>query len=333
MAQPQIFYYCYDHQYPTGGQKRTYKHVAILNRNGLPTFAWHREPGFRLQWFENDIPVVDAEGFARQFNKERDFLVLPEDLGWDILSYPGKKVIFNKNLYYGFDCFGRDVATCYPYTHPEVVGAIAVSDHNLRHLRFAFPNLDVIKVNTEIDPAVFRWAPLAKKKKLITATEKSLHHLRIVYHLVNARARAGLNNAQEYKWELLWGRTEAEAASLLQDTLLFLFFHADEGLSRMPIEAMKSGCLVAGFQTGALKEVPPMTFQCPYGEYMPLIEFIEQVMLLFPQGIESWEEQSIEKRWGLELEYLAAGEEESVMKAWNHFLHNRKNGLSHCSVT
>ncbi len=318
MNQPQIFYYCYDHQNPTGGQKRTYKHVAILNRNGFPAFAWHREPGYRLQWFENQIPVVDAEGFERRFDKDRDFLVLPEDLGWDILSYPGKKVIFNKNLYYGFNCFGGDVATCYPYTHSDVVGAMVVSDHNLRHLRFAFPQTEIIKVDTEIDSTVFRWAPLSKKKKLVTATGKSPRHLRIIYQLINARSRAGLNNANEYEWELLRGRTEAEAANLFQNSLLFLFFNADEGLSRMPIEAMMSGCLVAGFQPGALKDVPPMTFHCDYGEYMQLVEFIEQVMFLFPQQDKSWE-QSAENGRRLALEYSAAREEESVLRAWDHF--------------
>src|SRR6266542_5500719 len=97
-----IFYFAYDHNRPSGGQKDTYQHVDILNRAGYEAYALHRTKGFRLGWFENSTAIVSDEWFWRRRDEERDIVVLPEDLGPAICSYPGHKVIFNKNLYHGF---------------------------------------------------------------------------------------------------------------------------------------------------------------------------------------------------------------------------------------
>ncbi|MDZ7262908.1 MAG: glycosyltransferase family 1 protein, partial [candidate division KSB1 bacterium] len=77
-----------------------YKHVDILNKHGYPAFALHRQKGFRLIWFDNETNVIYFDEFKRLYHPDRDFLVLPEDLGSKILSFPGQKVIFNQNCYY-----------------------------------------------------------------------------------------------------------------------------------------------------------------------------------------------------------------------------------------
>ncbi len=64
MSAPRIFYWAYDLQRPTGGEKRSYHHVAILRRHGYDARVLHRSRDFRLGWFGNDVPGVGDADFA-----------------------------------------------------------------------------------------------------------------------------------------------------------------------------------------------------------------------------------------------------------------------------
>jgi len=46
----QIFYFCNDHQRPSGGHKLMYRHVDILNDYGLNAHIVHGKRGFVLSW-------------------------------------------------------------------------------------------------------------------------------------------------------------------------------------------------------------------------------------------------------------------------------------------
>ena len=110
MSGARIFYYCYSHNEPLGGQKHTYRHVDILNAHGFEAYALHQKAGFRLTWFENRTRVIDEHGFHQIYDPERDYLALPEVLGARILDFPGRKVIFDKGLYLRLACLPPDGA-------------------------------------------------------------------------------------------------------------------------------------------------------------------------------------------------------------------------------
>ena len=167
MAQLKMFYFCYDHQRPTGGQKQMYRHIDILNKHGHKAFALHTREACRLTWFDNKTAVVGLDEFRRIYHPEQDFLVLPEDLGQRILSFPGQKIIFNQNCYYGFHSFGFKPPPLYPYLHPDVKHVFVGSDHNLEYLTFAFPTLRVSRIYHAVDSGKFVYCPIEKKKKLI----------------------------------------------------------------------------------------------------------------------------------------------------------------------
>jgi hypothetical protein len=90
MSDSRVFYYCYDHDRPTGGQKDTYQHVDTLNKKGIEAYALHFKNEFRLTWFENKTRVIYQSDFKAIYNVARDYIVLPEDLGGRILQFPGK---------------------------------------------------------------------------------------------------------------------------------------------------------------------------------------------------------------------------------------------------
>ena len=169
---PVTYVYSYSHTRPTGGQRDTYSLVDTLNQLGFPAAVFHEAQDFRLQWFRNTTVVISHGEFIRRLKKDRDWVVLPEDLGMRIKEYPGKKIIYNKGIVNGFLSFGNDSHLQYPYSHPEVVASIVVSKHNEAILRYAFPELECYVINPAIDLDLFKFTSLPDKATSIACSAK-----------------------------------------------------------------------------------------------------------------------------------------------------------------
>jgi hypothetical protein len=280
---PRIFYHCYDHNRPTGGQKDTYQHVDVLNRFGLEAYAVHAEPGFRLTWFENTTPVIDANTFRTMHDVDRDYVVLPEDLGEQILSYPGRKIIFNKNVYLG--CRALRDGRVDPYSAADVVGIFAVSEHNARLLRLAYPEKVTSVVHYDIRADRFPRRPLREKAPQIACLPKAPGQISVVYQTLRARAASGHNRLSSFTWVLAENMSEQHFSVLLQESLILVFLSVEEGLPRVPLEAICAGCFVASYRSGPLRECLPADCGVEYGDVQGLIEFIEGIAARFPDGL------------------------------------------------
>src|SRR5688572_7415339 len=130
-----IYYACFAHDEPRGGIKVIYRHVDLLNRAGLEAYVFHPQEKFRVSWFEHDTAIVGPRELARSYDARRDVLVLPEDMiaipaGRELVEGPGKKVIFNQNVFFGFGVFGTAPPGRSPYRAKGVRAVFAVSDHN-----------------------------------------------------------------------------------------------------------------------------------------------------------------------------------------------------------
>ena len=286
---PRIFYYCHRHQTPRGGQKHTYRHVDILTENGIEASVFH--PGnesFRLTWFVNTTHVISESEFYKQVDPQKDFVVLPEDLGPELLNWPGKKIIFNKNVFDGFTCFGRKGMCSHVYTSREVVAAFVVSEHNRRILEYTFPLLDVYHVPLGISPEIFPHTGLTAKKPLIACCAKEPQTTLSVHQVLAARNRQGLNELSRFEWIYLEHYSERQVARILSEALLFLFFNYAEGLGRLPLEALASGCLVAGLAHGPLMEILPRESCFSAGDVVGIVQFVEKVMVSFPHALDQW---------------------------------------------
>ncbi|MBW1980187.1 MAG: glycosyltransferase family 4 protein [Deltaproteobacteria bacterium] len=325
MDQPRIFYFCYDHQNPTGGQKQAYAHVDILNNNGYNAFALHLTEGFRLTWFQNHTRVINLASFKQIYQPQRDILVLPEDLGEKILSFPGQKVIFNQNCYYGFSCFGFSKPRCYPYLDGSVMAVLTVSEHNKRQLQYAFPDLQILRVVNSIDSQRFSYRPVAAKKKIIACLpRKNPLHLNQVYHILQCRAAQRLNNLSDYGWAFMRNFSEEQVAQIFSDSLLFLFLSSEEGLPLMPLEAMLSGCLVFAYDCEPLTEYlnPMNAFLYEKHALGKMIEEIEELAADFPEKLERLQSKSEAAR-ETALWYSRSRQEESLLAAWAAILEEK----------
>lgn len=314
-ATPQIFYFAYRHSRPTGGQKHTYKHVDILNQNGFRSAVFHPGGPFKLDWFPNTTRILTEAEFFSQIDPVNDYVVLPEDLGPQIAQLPGKKIIFNKNIYHGFSCYGNEQPATYPYLSEDVVAAFCVSKHNCDHLRFAFPRLDVYRMFIEIDPTVF-YPPSPFSKKFQVACSTKAHDLiPSLYHTIMARASAGLNNAAAFRWIFINNLDQTETAKLLRESLLFISLSTLEGIGRLPLEAMASGCLVATFKTGPLLESLESYNGYDYGMIIPMIKYIEAVMDCDPSHPNEWSE-TIDTGYERAKYYSLRRQENTLVSAW-----------------
>jgi glycosyltransferase involved in cell wall biosynthesis len=314
-----IYYVAGDSNAPSGGEKHVYQHVDVLNASGFDAHVLHNRSEGRHTWFANNTSVVDYQSFWRMYDMRQDYIVLPEPFGDGILSFPGRKVIFNKNLYYGFKAFGRRQRGRYPYVHDSVAAVFAVSDHNLAHLRFAFPQARIFRMYSHIDATVFRFRPPREKSKRIACVAKADEPFMVLFHMLLARSRAGLNRLGEYEWVFLEGMSEEEVARVLEASLLLVSLSTHEGLPRGVLEALACGCLVFGYGSGPLLECLPEKSRFQPDDLLGMAQAIESITNGFPAGAATLTEWSEAGR-AIALTFTKERQRRHLVDAWREIL-------------
>lgn len=299
-----------------------YRHVDILNRNGYQAYVVHTKKGFRLTWFENDTKVIDWQMFVRLYHKSIDYIVLPENLGSRISAFPGKKVIFNQNIYYGFNVLRFNKINKCPYLDKDVKFVMAVSAHNKRYLKFIFPNIRVRRIYNGIDSRKFVYKTIRQKERIITVlTTKAPMDTSFLYQAILARARQGLNNLKDYRWLFIDSVSEKEMARIFGKTLIFLFLSLYESCPLMPLEAMLSGALVVAYKGGPYSEYlnNSNSFLIDVSNKLGLIKTIEDIVEKFKSRREELTAIS-QKAYESARNYSLEREEKSVIDFWREVL-------------
>ncbi len=299
-----IYFLTPDYSAPSGGVQVIYRHVDILNSNGIPAFVLHRTMGHRCNWFENHTPVVcwDQSVQRRAYFKLRkylqperpreiflrgakalaigsgDFLALPEIYGPELAEIgPGvPKVILNQGCYLTFQGYpldSRPIVT--PYGHADVKGILINSEDGLGYLRYVFPNQPVTRFHLAIDPALFSYQR-EKKRQICYTPRKNELAVRQVVNIL--KARNALNGFELVPFS---GLPQAKVAKLLQESALFLTFGQYEGFGLPPAEAMACGCITIGYHAGGGREFmkPEFSFPIPSGDVISYAETIEEVIM------------------------------------------------------
>lgn len=239
MSAPTLWFLCPDTDVPSGGVRVIYRAVDHLNAAGVAAFVVHGETGFRCTWFDHATPVAWADHIDPV--PGRDVLVLPEVYGPRLAEMaPGvAKVVFNQNAYNTFNGHELPHGT-YAYDHPEVLGAVVVSDDNAAYLRYAFPRLDVRRMSNALDASLF--FP-GDKRPLITFMPRK--NGQDVVQVVNLLAARGALDGFELR--ALHGLSEAEVAEQQRAATMFLSFGYPEGCPVPPKEAMACAALTVGY--------------------------------------------------------------------------------------
>lgn len=314
---PRILYYCYDSNTPAGGEKECYQHVNALTRCGFEAYALHHTPGFRFTWFENTTPILYWRDILP--GDVRNIFVLPENLGLAMKSIRGRKVIFNKGIYSGFKSLGLSPEGPSTYLDDDVVAILSMSHHNRDYLEFAYPSKPVFTVMPDIRPNLFTHRPLTSRRPWIAYAAKASPHGRTLFQILNGRSEAGLNEMKLFKWVPIITLHERQVVAVLQNALFFVFLSVDEGLPRLPIEAMACGCLVCAYGSGPLLEILPRPYQFEYGDLLGMARHIERIANAFPDGLAEFDQISAQARI-IASSYCAEAQERSVLAAWKEIL-------------
>jgi glycosyltransferase involved in cell wall biosynthesis len=300
-----IYFLTPDYAFPSGGVRVIYRHVDILNAQGISAFVLHRKQGHRCSWFAHNTPVVywdyslrrRAHSKLRKFFRfeqpgkvyltggaasvigARDYLVLPEIYGPQemIRMAPGTpKVILNQGCYLTFKHYPIDqTERIAPYRHPEFCGVLTNSQDGLDYLEYAFPALKIGRFHPAIDPELFVYRAI-KKRQICFTTRKNQGIMQQVINILKLR-----NALRNFKLVPFSGIGQDEVASIFQDSAFYLSFATYEGFGLPPAEAMATGCVVIGFDGGGGKEFfrPEFSYPIETSDIVGFAATVERVLL------------------------------------------------------
>jgi len=236
-----ILVLCPDWTHPSGGVRRIYRHVEILNALGYRAFVLHQKENFRCDWFESSAPLAQTAK-SWPLNPEEDLLVCPEYVAWQMVkATPGvPKIIFNQGAYHTFRGMSEKFESP-PYLSPEFLGTTVVSDDSRAYLNYAFPTHPVVRIRHAIDSSMF-YPSEPKSRRIAYMPRKLPADARQVIAILNQRGLVG-----EFEFIAIENMTESQTAQILRDASIFLNFCSQEGFSLPPLEAMACGCLVIGY--------------------------------------------------------------------------------------
>lgn len=239
---PRIYYVCHSIPSPRGGIRVMYHHVEHLVTAGFDAAMVHFEPNFRLTWFDVRVPVID--GNQRLSLEPDDWIVLPEDYGAAFTVFrnvPCHKAVLCQNHYAVFEILEREAH----YRDFGVEVVIAASRATERFCREVF-GLPTVFTPTVIDHTVFRPDPSARRLQVAFMPRKGAWNARMVMGMLHHK-RVDL---RDIPFVPLDGMPAGAVAQALRESSVFLSTSHREGFGIPPLEAMASGCVVAGFTGG-----------------------------------------------------------------------------------
>ncbi len=271
------WFICPDFTPPSGGIRKLYRSVDILNDAGLHAAIVHKRPGFSCAWFDHRTRVVNC---SQVLVRHHDVIVVPEIYGASILDLPSgvRQIIFNQNVYNTVSSLNSGGPAVAPYmNNPDLTAVLTVSEDNTAVIKYAFPGVHVRCVRHWIDSTLYHPPGCPKKRRIAYMPRRRAREAAEVLELL--RLRGVLNN-----WEVVAidGRKEAEVADLLRAAQIFLSFSHLEGLGLPPLEALACGCLVVGYHGFGGREFfqPPFATSVEDGNVVAFAQAVEDIINL-----------------------------------------------------
>jgi len=234
-----------------------------------------------------------------------------------------RKVILNQNAYYTFMGYPLLDEVKPPYMHPEVVAAIVVSEDSKQYLEYVFPKLPIYRIKYSIDPKLY-YITGRKKKQLCFMPRKNLADARQVLNIL--RYRKALEG---WKVVAIDKKSQAEAAAILRDSLIFLSFGHPEGFGLPPAEAMAAGCITVGYH-GNVREffTPERGFPIEMGNILGYARTVEEVIGRVERDIEPLRKMVRGAAEFIRTTYSLEAERESIVDCWKKIIATQAMGAS-----
>lgn len=229
-----------DHPVPSGGVATHYEHVRHLVALGIDAAILHVQPGFRPTWFDLEVPIRYVPDTELGPN---DLLVINEIMGPNAADIARgiRKIVFLQNIHYVFRGYPIPPTTPAPYTDPEIVATMVLTETERDFFKWVWPDHPVHVVKHGYD--IGKW-PLGREKKRQIAymPRKHADEAQQVFGYLHARG-----DLEGWNVVAIDGQTQAETSRILQESAMFFAFGYPEGGTKPPFEAMLSGCVVVGY--------------------------------------------------------------------------------------
>ena len=219
-----------------GGAGVIYDHVDILSQNGFQAFvALPKKPS--IDFYNSKAPLIIGNDITYQ---EGDIYVIPEGFFGHMqqLKYsPAKKIMFCQNQYY------------MPFQENPLLGfsefpvdSIIVSSESISSFMkdvYGLVNLSLIPCS--IDTSLYYCD--VKKRQIAFMPKKLRDDARFIMHTFKRIHK----NYADIPWVAIDNVDRNSAAEIMRSSELFLSLSHKDSFGLPPLEAMASGCLVAGY--------------------------------------------------------------------------------------
>jgi len=301
-----IYYYSSDNNKPAGGTFVNYRHVDALNANGIGAAILHHEPGFRIDWFENETCI---EYMDQVEGSPDDIVVISAFLEHEYASvFPGmKKVIFNQGAYCTFALYPFGYTGGYNYD--DALATLTVSEDSARYLRHAFPNACIFRTVNGIDPKLYYYDAGQKREQIAFMPRKNPDCAKQIICILRARG-------VKYPIVPIDEVSREEAARIMRESKIFMNFAELEGFGMPPAEAMACGCVTIGHHGGGGREFLKSPCAIPIG-YEDIVGYVKAVEAAITDEITVDVQAASDF---IHREYSPERESESIVNAWREIL-------------
>ena len=318
MTSRRLLFVCYpDTNQPIGGVKQIYRQVELLHNSGWDAYVLHQEPGFRVDWFSSDAPVLDLEAYKKSPpSADNDLVVLPETWLANVPTYlPGiPKVIFNQNAFYSFGLSGNcDNRTLDFYQHGDIKAVVTVSNDSRELLTqgCGIPSDRCFTLINGIDRQLFH-APKMKRRRVVFLGRKHVDHARKVALMASQHEKL-----QHLTFQELPRLRHEEVARALQEALLFLSCGHPEGFGLPLAEAIACGCLVVGYHGLAGRDFAlPHMQVVEFGDLLGLLKGVEKELNRFDAAPEAVIQERLAASEAILQTYSPEAELDCCLRTW-----------------
>ena len=303
-----VYFLTPDHDRPAGGIRVIYRHVDILNQNGIAAVVVHQSRGFRCTWFDHKTRIKDVGSVQMG---PGDILVLPEvdiDLV-ERLPDGVRYVIFNQNTHLTWQRQTDGIAAAYRNCH----AVLCVSEHNRRVLAHAFQDTDVRRVRISVEPDLFKPSAAEPDRVITWMPRRGRGDDRQVIEILKSRG-----TLDTWTLEPLDGLRHDEVADALRRSRIFMAFTYQEGFGLPAAEAMASGAYVVGCHGFSGREFFQPSFSAPVetGDVLGFAQAVETAILNDTDSPGWCRRRGMEASTFVRSTYSAENEESDVTAAW-----------------
>ena len=234
-----IFYICPDLETPSGGIKQLYTHVRILRENGYDAYIVHSQKGFKVNWFENNVPIVYTSS-SLVVNSD-DTLVIAEGYPQNmklLMPLPAKKVVIALNPAYAFEMASIGENWKNYGIKWVMAGARVIEDL----IRWSMGINNIHTIGIAVDYDMFNYVPQIKKPQVAYISRKDFHS-----PLVEKIIKCNNEAVKKIEFIEIKDLRIEDYAQILKESDIFLSTSIHEGIHWSILEAMACGCICIGY--------------------------------------------------------------------------------------